>query len=64
MLLLLDIVEFFGFYKIENIQFVVYYSVQWIGWSVFDKIEFCNFVMFCFFVGVLIKGSYDKMYEW
>ncbi|WP_201284186.1 outer membrane protein transport protein, partial [Klebsiella pneumoniae] len=42
----------------------VHYSVQWIGWSAFDKIEFRNLVTSRSSVGALTKGSYDKMYEW
>ncbi|AYV20580.1 outer membrane protein transport protein [Vibrio mediterranei] len=34
-----DIAEFSGFHKINNTKFAVHYSVQWIGWSVFDKLE-------------------------
>ncbi|EGR4355391.1 transporter, partial [Vibrio cholerae] len=59
-----DIAEFSGFHKIENTQFAVHYSVQWIGWSAFDKIEFRNLVTSRSSVGALTKGSYDKMYEW
>jgi long-chain fatty acid transport protein len=34
-----DIIEFSGFHKIEDTKFAVHYSVQWIGWSSFDKLE-------------------------
>jgi long-chain fatty acid transport protein len=34
-----DMVEFSGFHKIEDTKFAVHYSVQWIGWSSFDKLE-------------------------
>jgi long-chain fatty acid transport protein len=34
-----DMVEFSGFHKIQDTKFAVHYSVQWIGWSVFDKLE-------------------------
>ncbi|EOX1296943.1 outer membrane protein transport protein [Vibrio cholerae] len=53
-----DIFEFSGFHKIENTQFAVHYSVQWIGWSAFDKIEFRNLQ------GSPLGSSYDKPYKW
>jgi long-chain fatty acid transport protein len=34
--------EFSGFHKIQDTKFAVHYSLQWIGWSVFDKIETNN----------------------
>ncbi|MEH0688773.1 outer membrane protein transport protein [Vibrio cholerae] len=34
-----DIVEFSGYHKIKDSKFAVHYSVQWIGWSVFDELE-------------------------
>jgi long-chain fatty acid transport protein len=34
-----DIAEFSGFHRIEDTSFAVHYSVQWIGWNVFDKLE-------------------------
>jgi len=37
-----DIAEFSGFHKIEDTSFAVHYSVQWIGWSAFDKIDINN----------------------
>ncbi len=37
-----DIAEFSGFHKIEDTKFAVHYSVQWIGWSAFDKIDINN----------------------
>ncbi|MCG9751376.1 outer membrane protein transport protein [Vibrio brasiliensis] len=33
-----DMAEFSGFHKIEDTKFAVHYSVQWIGWSEFDKL--------------------------
>lgn len=47
-----DIAEFSGYHKIPDTKFAVHYSVQWIGWSDFDKIEFDN---------VAIS---EKAYEW
>ncbi|USD59270.1 outer membrane protein transport protein [Vibrio sp. SCSIO 43140] len=34
-----SMVEFSGYHKLEDTKFAVHYSLQWIGWSVFDKIE-------------------------
>jgi len=31
--------EFSGYHKINDTKFAVHYSVQWIGWSAFDKLE-------------------------
>ncbi len=53
-----DIAEFSGFHKIKDTQFAVHYSVQWIGWSSFDQIEFRNLK------GSILGSSYDKQYEW
>ncbi|PSW07561.1 outer membrane protein transport protein [Photobacterium lipolyticum] len=33
-----DMAEFSGFHKLNDL-FAVHYSVQWIGWSAFDKLE-------------------------
>lgn len=33
-----DMAEFSGFHKLND-KFAVHYSVQWIGWSTFDKLE-------------------------
>jgi len=33
-----DMAEFSGFHKLND-KFAVHYSVQWIGWSAFDKLE-------------------------
>ncbi|KJG38976.1 aromatic hydrocarbon degradation protein [Photobacterium angustum] len=45
-----DMAEFSGFHKLND-KFAVHYSIQWIGWSSFDKLETTG--------GVLIKD-----YEW
>ncbi|MGX9418936.1 outer membrane protein transport protein [Vibrio sp. RC27] len=37
-----DMAEFSGFHKLENSPFAVHYSIQFIGWSSFDKITFEN----------------------
>jgi long-chain fatty acid transport protein len=43
--------EFSGYHRINETDFAVHYSVQWIGWSAFDKLETTD--------DVLIKD-----YEW
>ncbi|EGU49086.1 long-chain fatty acid transport protein [Vibrio ichthyoenteri ATCC 700023] len=53
-----DIAEFSGYHKIEDTKFAVHYSIQYIGWSAFDKIEFDNLQ------GSPLGTSYDKPYEW
>jgi len=53
-----DIFEFSGYHKIEDTKFAVHYSIQYIGWSAFDKIKFENLQ------DSVITGSYDKPYEW
>ncbi|HGS4460361.1 TPA: outer membrane protein transport protein [Vibrio metschnikovii] len=37
-----DMAEFSGYHRIDNTPFAVHYSVQYIGWSAFDKLEFKN----------------------
>ncbi|MGF1744513.1 outer membrane protein transport protein [Vibrio minamisatsumaniensis] len=37
-----DLLEFSGYHRIEDTKFAVHYSVQWIGWSSFDKLEAKN----------------------
>ncbi|MEH0370768.1 outer membrane protein transport protein [Vibrio mimicus] len=63
-----DIAEFSGFHKIEDTQFAVHYSVQWIGWSAFDKIDFENLsASRSPIASVLAKstgGVFGKKYEW
>ncbi len=58
-----DIAEFSGYHKIENTQFAVHYSVQWIGWSDFDQIEFRNLDSSRSALAN-ISSSYDKQYQW
>lgn len=53
-----DMAEFSGFHKIKDTQFAVHYSIQYIGWSAFDKIEFRNLQ------GSALGSSYDKQYDW
>ncbi|EKO3485499.1 outer membrane protein transport protein [Vibrio fluvialis] len=63
-----DIAEFSGFHKIENTQFAVHYSVQWIGWSAFDKIDFENLSASQSPVAAKLAqlngGVYSKDYQW
>ncbi|MBY7853892.1 outer membrane protein transport protein [Vibrio fluvialis] len=47
-----DIAEFSGYHRIENTQFAVHYSIQYIGWGKFDKIEFKN------------ETISEKVYDW
>ncbi|MDA0147125.1 outer membrane protein transport protein [Vibrio sp. LaRot3] len=34
-----DLLEFSGYHKIENTQFAVHYSIQYIGWNSFDVLK-------------------------
>ncbi|HGE6107839.1 TPA: outer membrane protein transport protein [Vibrio cholerae] len=47
-----DLAEFSGYHRIENTAFAVHYSIQYIGWSAFDKLEFKN------------QSISEKPYEW
>ncbi|CAH0535518.1 Long-chain fatty acid transport protein [Vibrio stylophorae] len=53
-----DIAEFSGFHKLENTKFAVHYSIQYIGWSKFDQIDFENLQ------DSVLTGPYQKPYEW
>ncbi|MEH0666488.1 outer membrane protein transport protein [Vibrio scophthalmi] len=58
-----DMVEFSGFHKIEDTKFAVHYSVQWIGWGDFEKIDFDN--LDSTQSGLAAAGSlYQKDYKW
>lgn len=46
-----SMLEFSGYHKITDSKFAVHYSLQWIGWSAFDKIETSG-------------GSFSKDYKW
>ncbi|UUM29781.1 outer membrane protein transport protein [Vibrio japonicus] len=61
-----DIAEFSGFHKIENTKFAVHYSVQWIGWSAFDKIDFENLDATKSTIAAqqAKNGVYEKQYQW
>ncbi|MEH0092856.1 outer membrane protein transport protein [Vibrio metschnikovii] len=37
-----DMAEFSGYHRIDNTAFAVHYSIQYIGWSAFDTLEFKN----------------------
>ncbi|WP_087021418.1 outer membrane protein transport protein [Thaumasiovibrio subtropicus] len=45
-----DMAEFSGYHKVAD-QFAVHYSVQWIGWKAFDKLETAS-------------GEHINTYEW
>ncbi|EKF9833342.1 MULTISPECIES: outer membrane protein transport protein [Vibrio] len=47
-----DLAEFSGYHHIENTAFAVHYSIQYIGWSAFDKLEFKN------------QSINEKSYQW
>ncbi|MDA0151538.1 outer membrane protein transport protein [Vibrio chagasii] len=49
-----DMAEFSGFHKLEDTKFAVHYSLQWVGWKAFDKIEF----------GGAASALPDSAYEW
>ncbi|OBT15867.1 long-chain fatty acid transporter [Vibrio sp. UCD-FRSSP16_10] len=53
-----DMAEFSGYHHIKDTDFAVHYSVQWIGWSAFDEIDFENLN------AGYIKGDYNKQYQW
>lgn len=53
-----NMIEFSGFHKIDNTKFAAHYSVQYTGWSDFDKLSFKNLS------GSVIGTEYDKAYEW
>ncbi|MER2496442.1 outer membrane protein transport protein [Vibrio neptunius] len=46
-----DMFEFSGYHRIEDTKFAVHYSVQWIGWSTFDRLATTN-------------GTEIKEYKW
>ncbi|NOJ22437.1 outer membrane protein transport protein [Vibrio coralliilyticus] len=46
-----DMFEFSGYHRIEDTKFAVHYSVQWIGWSAFDRLATTN-------------GTEIKQYKW
>ncbi|ANO33267.1 long-chain fatty acid transporter [Vibrio breoganii] len=58
-----DMAEFSGYHRINETAFAVHYSVQWIGWSAFDKIDFDNLDPSQSLIGAG-GGSYSKPYEW
>lgn len=63
-----DIAEFSGFHKIEDTKFAVHYSIQYIGWSSFDKIDFKNLdpqaSTIAYNLAQANGGVYEKDYTW
>ncbi len=62
-----DMAEFSGFHKIEDTKFAVHYSVQWIGWSAFDSIDFENLDPTQSTLAYALSGgtgAYQKDYKW
>ncbi|WP_260258907.1 outer membrane protein transport protein [Vibrio intestinalis] len=58
-----DMAEFSGFHKIENTKFAVHYSIQYIGWSDFDVVDFDNLNPTK--SGLAANGPlYQKDYQW
>ncbi|MDF2153768.1 porin [Vibrio sp. CAU 1672] len=53
-----DMAEFSGFHKMADKPFALHYSIQYIGWSAFNQIEFRNLQ------GSPLGASYDKQYQW
>ncbi|NNN43404.1 MULTISPECIES: outer membrane protein transport protein [unclassified Vibrio] len=47
-----DMAEFSGYHRLEDSAFAIHYSVQYIGWSAFDKLKFKN------------QNINEKAYEW
>ncbi|NOH79380.1 outer membrane protein transport protein [Vibrio sp. RE86] len=58
-----DMAEFSGFHKIEDTKFAVHYSVQWIGWSSMDQIDFENLDASLSQLGA-VSPTYQKDYKW
>jgi long-chain fatty acid transport protein len=59
--------EFSGFHKIEDTKFAVHYSVQWIGWSAFDSIDFEKLDPTQSTLAYALSGgtgAYQKDYKW
>ncbi|MDN3699979.1 outer membrane protein transport protein [Vibrio artabrorum] len=63
-----DIAEFSGYHKIKDTKFAVHYSVQWIGWSAFDSIDFENLSTTKSTIAAGLAqangGVYQKDYKW
>lgn len=58
-----DMAEFSGYHRINNTAFAVHYSIQYIGWSAFDTIEFDNLDPSRSAAGAL-SPSLSKEYAW
>ena len=61
-----DMAEFSGFHKIEDTKFAVHYSIQYIGWGDFDKIEFSslNSTQSTIASSGAVNGVYTSDYKW
>ncbi|WP_199438591.1 outer membrane protein transport protein [Vibrio owensii] len=53
-----SMVEFSGYHALKNTDFALHYSVQYIGWGVFDEIGFDNLK------DSTLGSTYNKEYEW
>lgn len=52
-----DMAEFSGYHRIDGTPFAVHYSIQYIGWSKFDKIKLKN-------AGIIDEKSYEWKDGW
>ncbi|MEZ9591337.1 outer membrane protein transport protein [Vibrio breoganii] len=65
-----DMAEFSGYHRITDTAFAVHYSIQWIGWSAFDKLEMDNLSQGCVpnpsatSPADLCSSSYSAEYAW
>ncbi|MBF8999872.1 outer membrane protein transport protein [Vibrio nitrifigilis] len=61
-----DIAEFSGYHRIKDTRFAVHYSVQWIGWSSFDNIDFDNLDSSRSPIVAMTSAgeTYEKQYDW
>ena len=62
-----DMAEFSGYHRIEDTKFAVHYSVQWIGWSAFDSIDFEKLDPTQSTLAYALSGgtgAYQKDYKW
>ncbi|NRF61714.1 outer membrane protein transport protein [Vibrio coralliilyticus] len=58
-----DMAELSGFHKIKDTKFAVHYSIQWIGWSSMDQIDFENLDSSKSALGAS-SSTYQKDYQW
>ena len=61
-----DIAEFSGFHKLKDTKFAVHYSIQYIAWGSFDKIDFEDLDANKSTVGagLATDGVFEKEYKW